>query len=55
MWYKQHKTTCYNSFSVIGKNEQNTQVAGRSDSEVQEDGINKRPWLKLQDIKLLLL
>jgi len=60
MWYKQHKTACYNSFSVIGKNKQNTQVAdkyilGRSDGEVQEAGINKKPWLKLHDIKLLLL
>jgi hypothetical protein len=60
MWYKKHKTARYDSFSVIGKNKQNTQVAdeyilGRSDSEVQEAGINKKPTLKLHDIKLLLL
>jgi hypothetical protein len=52
MWYKKHKTACYDSFCVTGKNQQNTQVADkyplhRSDSDVQETGINKKPWLKL--------
>ena len=47
----EHKTACCDSFRVIGKNEQNTQVAvkyilGRSDSEVHEARINKKTFIK---------